>query len=92
MLTTQPFPAELMINESRPDWRTCKRPEAILIQAEMNQLTQFDKEEQEEMASWTLYGQNLLKKDPFWFHDAFPHYPPDDQDPFQKWYKPHPHG
>ena len=76
-----------MTFETRTDWRSCKRSESLLIQAEMNGLEDFDAEEQEEMQTWTLYGQRLLQKDPFWFHDAFPHYPPDELDPFQKWYK-----
>jgi len=73
--------------QTRADWRSCKRYESLLIQAEMNQLNQFEEEEREEMQTWTLYGQRLLQKEPFWFHDAFPHYPPDESESFQQWYK-----
>ena len=76
-----------MAHLTRPDWRSCNRNVSSLIQATMNQLEDFDEEEQEEMTTWTLYGQRLLQKDPYWFHDPFPHYPPNHLVPFHEWYK-----
>ena len=73
--------------DTRSDWRSCKLSEAIMVQAAMNQLTQFEEDEQEEMASWTLYGQFLLQKDPYWLYERFPLYPPEDMEHFQEWYK-----
>ena len=73
--------------DTRADWRICKLSESLLVQAAMNQLSQFGEDEQEEMASWTLYGQILLQKNPYWFHQRFPLYPPEDMDNFQQWYR-----
>ena len=77
------------IRVTRSDWRFCKRPESMLVQAIMNRLENFDEEEQEEMVTWTLYGQGLLQKDPYWFHNRFPHHPPEEEDMyhFQEWYR-----
>lgn len=72
---------------TRSDWRFCKRPESMLVQMAMNRLENFDEEEQEEMVTWTLYGQVLLRKDPYWFQNRFPHHPPEDLYPFQEWYR-----
>ena len=51
----------------------------------MNRLDNFDEDEREEMSSWTLYGQMLLQKEPGWFHEMFPLYPPDTDD--SQWYR-----